>query len=126
LVGNVRKSKHQGSGWDTVLRDLGELFAVVQSFERTLVQASSNKEIESSLGAVRRRMWRVEARIAQLGWPADLDRAWRGVRERLNLISDGLGLPRVINLAQRNRSNLPPPSESLARPTTRIYRGPPQ
>jgi hypothetical protein len=126
LIEIVRSSKHQGTPWDAVSRDLQELFTLVQSFERTLAQPSTNKEIESSLRAVRRRMWQVEARIAQLGWPRDLDRAWRGVRERLNIISDSLGLPRVIALAKRGRPNEPLPAATPRRPETRIYRGPPQ
>ena len=64
--------------------DLQELFALVQSFQETLSAQPSTKEIEASLHAVRRRLWRAEARIARLGWPTDLERKWRGVRERLN------------------------------------------
>ncbi len=47
------------------------------------------------------------------------------VRERLNAISDELGLPRVIDLATRARPDQPPAPGSSAKPTTRIYRGPP-
>ncbi len=78
LVANVKASKHQTSGWSVVTKDLQELFALVQSFERTLSEEQpSTQTIEVSLHAVRRRMWRVEARIAQLGWPTDLARQWR-------------------------------------------------
>jgi len=125
LIANVRNSKHQGTGWDAVSRDLGELFALVQSFEQMLARPSSNKEIESSLEAVRRRMWRIEARIAQLGWPSDLSRAWHGARERLNSIGDDLGLPRVIDLALPVRSNQAASRSAMPRSRTRIYRGPP-
>ena len=75
LVENVKASKHQNSGWSAVTKDLQELLALVQSFEKTLSAQPSIKEIEASLHAVRRRMWRTEARIGRLGWPTDLERA---------------------------------------------------
>jgi hypothetical protein len=125
LAANVKASKHQTSGWSAVTKDLDELFTLVQSFERTLSAQPTSKVIEASLHAVRRRMWRVEARIARLGWPSDLARLWRAVREQLSAISDELGLPRVIDLALDARPDLPPsapvePKKSM----TRIYRGP--
>jgi hypothetical protein len=124
LLENVKTSKHQKSGWDAVRQDLQELFALVQSFEKTLAAQPTNKEIEVSLHLVRRRMWRVEARIARLGWPTDLAQRWRDVRERLNAISDDLGLPRVIDLALNDRPDQPSATGPLKKPTTRIYRGP--
>jgi hypothetical protein len=125
LIQNVKVSKHAASGWSAVTRDLEELFALVQSLQNSLVAQSSNNAIESALHAVRRRMWRAEARIARLGWPTDLDRQWRGVRERLNVISDQLGLPRVIDRAPQAQPNaLSPPTPETA-PPARIYRGPP-
>jgi hypothetical protein len=126
IIQNVKRSKHQGSAWDNVSRDLAELVAVVQDFNRVLAQSATNQEIESAFRAVRRRMWQAEARIAQLGWPPDLDRAWRGARARLNVITDGLGLPRVIARAQRSRPDDPAPSATPEKPATQIYRGPPQ
>jgi hypothetical protein len=124
LLENVKASKHQTSGWNAVREDLQELFSLVQSFEKTLSAQPSSAEIKDSLHAVRRRMWRVEARIARLGWPTDLARKWRDAREQLNAISDELGLPRVIDLAINDRpdqSSVPAP---VKKPTTRIYRGP--
>ena len=124
LIENVKVSKHQTSGWGAVTQDLQELFALVQGFERTLSAQPSNKEIEGPLHAVRRRLWRVEARIARLGWPSDLARQWRDVRNRFSAISDELGLPRVIDLApQAGPDHSSAPGSSL-KPTTRIYRGP--
>ena len=75
LAENVKASKHQTSGWSAVTLDLQELFALVQGFEKTLATLPSNNEIEVSLHAVRRRLWRTEARIARLGWPTDLARS---------------------------------------------------
>jgi hypothetical protein len=103
---------------------LQELFALVQRFEKTLASQPSNKEIEVSLQAVRRRMWQTEARIARLGWPTDLARQWYNVRERLNTISDDLGLPRVIDLKPEDRPDQPTVLGPSKKPTTRIYRGP--
>jgi hypothetical protein len=125
LVANVKASKHQGSGWGAVTKDLDELFTLVQSFERTLSSQPSTEVIKVSLHAVRRRLWRVEARIARLGWPTDLARQWRAVREQLSAISDELGLPRVIDLAPEARPLLQPAAPgSSKKSTTRIYRGP--
>jgi hypothetical protein len=125
LVVNVKASKHQTSGWSVVTTDLQELFALVQNFERTLSAQPTTRMIEVSLHAVRRRMWRIEARIALLGWPTDLARQWRGVREQLSAIADELGLPRVIDLAPEARPDLRPSVPgSLNKPTVRIYRGP--
>ena len=125
LIGNVKASKHQSSGWSAVTKDLEELFALVQSFERTLSAQPTTKVIEESLHAVRRRMWRAEARIARLGWPTDLGRQWKAVREQLTAISDELGLPRVIDLAPEARPETPQSAAgSSTKPTVRIYRGP--
>jgi hypothetical protein len=125
LVGNVKGSKHQTSGWSAVTKDLQELFVLVESFERTLSGEPSIKVIEESLHAVRRRLWRAEARIARLGWPSDLARQWREVRDSLSLISDELGLPRVIDLAlEAQPSARPSAAEPMTKPTVRIYRGP--
>ena len=66
-----------------------------------------------------------EARIARLGWPSDLQRQWRAVRERLNVISDELGLPRVIDRLPAAASSQPPAAGSSPQPAARIYRGPP-
>jgi hypothetical protein len=125
LIENVKASKHLTSNWKIVTEDLGELFALVQSFEKTLYTPGAPREIEQSLNAVRRRLWRVEARITKLGWPTDLELRWRGVRQRVNMISDQLGLPRVVDLAipaQRVPSSAPAAAPKSA---TRIYRGPP-
>ena len=85
--------------------DLQDLLALIQSFQKTLSTERSNNEIKASLHVVRRRLWQTEARIVKLGWPADFERQWREVRDRLNIISDDLGLPRVIDLAIRTGSD---------------------
>ena len=95
-----------------------------RAFKKHCRRTRSTNEIEASLHAVSRRLWRAEARIVKLGWPTDLERQWRDVRERLNVISDELGLPRVIDLATRAGPDQPPAPRSSAKPTTRIYRGP--
>jgi hypothetical protein len=125
LVANVKASKLQTSGWSAVTKDLDELFVLVQSFEQTLSAQPTTKEIEVSLHAVRRRTWRVEARIARLGWPSDLARQWRAVREQLSAISNALGLPRVIDLVPEARPDIQPSVPGTAKKSTaRIYRGP--
>ena len=125
LVATVKATKHETSGWSAVSTDLQELFALVQSFERTLATQPTTKGIEASLHAVRRRLSRTEARIARLGWPTDLARQWRAVREQLNAVSDELRLPRVIDLAPDARPDLPPSFPGPPKkPTARIYRGP--
>jgi hypothetical protein len=124
LIENVKSSKHPKSGWSAVKGDLEELLARVQTFQKTVSNQRPTPEIEASLHLVRRRLWQAEARIIKLGWPTDLERRWRTVRERLNSISDTLGLPRVIDLATRSRPNQPPAPSSSTKPTTRIYRGP--
>ena len=125
LIENVKASKHPNSGWNTVKEDLQELFNLVQAFQKALTNMRSSDDMSASLHTVRRRLWRTEARIVKLGWPADLERKWRDVRVRLNLIGDELGLPRVIDLATRTGPDQPPAPLSSAKPTTRIYRGPP-
>jgi hypothetical protein len=126
LIGNVRSSKPQGSAWDSVARELAEVLSLVQSLVQALALQSTNKETAASFRAVSRRMSQVEARVALLGWPYDFDLAWRRARERLNVISDMLGLPRAISLAQRARANRPAPRPTPGKPAARIYRGPPQ
>lgn len=125
LLENVKNSKQPRSGWIAVKDDLQALLSLVQSLQKTLSAHGSTDEIAASVRAVRRRLWQTEARIARLGWPADLQRQWRTVRDRLNAISDGLGLPRVVDLATRSQPNQLPAQESPPKSTTRIYRGRP-
>jgi hypothetical protein len=124
LIENVKASKYQNSGWGAVRQDLEELLALVQSFQKTLSLQPSDKEMETSLTAVRRKMWRVEARIVRLGWPADLERLWRATRDRVNVLSDALGLPRVIDLGRQGQAGEPTAPAPAAKPTATIYRGP--
>jgi hypothetical protein len=121
-----RVAARQGVAWDSVTRDLRELFNFVQRFQQTLAQSSTNREIMESFEPVRRLSWRVNSEKIRLAWPDELDRAWRGIRVRMNVISDGLGMPRVIDRAPPIPSSRPGVPESLDRPAPRIYRGPPQ
>jgi hypothetical protein len=123
LAAKVKSSKQRGSGWDTVVRDLDELFGSTQDFQHALSPVSSTEQIQSSFRAIRRRVSRVEARIAQLGWSADLARSWRGMRDILNQINNEVGLPRVIDRASTVRPSAVTAAGSAARPVARIYRG---
>ena len=101
LIGKVRDSRGGRAQRDGVLEDLNGMLALVQDFGRRLSLQLAFKELQESFRVIRRRMWHVEAKIIPLGWPADLQRQWRGVRERTNAISDDFGLPRVIVLGPR-------------------------
>jgi hypothetical protein len=125
LIENIKASKRSGPGWNAVKENLQELHSLIQSLQKTLASQGSNNEVDASLHAVRRRVWQTEARIVKLGWPTDLERKWREARNRLNVISDGLGLPRVIDLATRVQSDQAAANGTPAKPATRIYRGPP-
>ena len=96
LVNDVTKSTPGGAKPDAAVKELSELLVRVQEFARVLAFDSSPRETQASFLAARRRMWQVEARIARLAWPAGLQRRWRSARGRMNAISDGFGLPRVI------------------------------
>jgi hypothetical protein len=125
VIQNVKASKHEGSDWRAVLHDLDELFGLVQSLEKTLASQPTTQQIEQALRAVRQRMWRTEARIARIGWPTDLERPWRGVREQLNLISDDLGLARIIDFPQAAIATEGSATGPPATRAVRVYRGPP-
>jgi len=101
LIGAVGNSRGERAANEGVLDDLNGMLAQAQDFGRRLALEPSFKELQESFRVTRRRLWQVESRIAHLKWPADLQRKWRGVRERTDAISDDFGLPRVILLAPR-------------------------
>jgi len=101
LIGKVRDSRGGRAERDGVLDDLNGMLAQIQDFGRKLSLELTYKELQESFRVIRRRLWHVEAKIIPLGWPAELQRQWRGVREQTNAISDDFGLPRVIVLGPR-------------------------
>ena len=123
FVSTVKRSKLPGPRGAAVARDLNELFAAIQDFERLVGPASSTEQIQSTFRAIRRQASRVEARITQLGWPTDLARAWRGMREMMNEINDEIGLPRVISRATTAIASDLPKADSIKKQPARIYRG---
>ena len=123
FVATVKSSKLPGPRGAAVARDLNELFAAIQDFERLVGPASSTEQIQSTFRAIRRQASRVEARITQLGWPTDLARAWRGMREMMNEINDEIGLPRVISRATTAIASDLPKADSIKKQPARIYRG---
>jgi hypothetical protein len=123
FAANVKRSKQPDPRWDAVAQDLNELFGSIQDFQRLLSAPSSTEQIQSTFRAIRRQVARAEARITQLGWPTDLARTWRGMRERMNEINDEIGLPRVISRAREARARDAPRAGSIMRPVARIYRG---
>jgi hypothetical protein len=123
LVAKLKSSKQRGPRWDAVVRDLDELFGSTQGFQSMLSPLASTEQIRSSYRAIRRQVTRVEARIAQLGWPTEFARTWRGVRDRMNDINDEVGLPRIIDRPSR----VIPPGDvtavgTTAKPVVPIYR----
>jgi hypothetical protein len=83
--------------------EVTDLLERVQAFSRLLVIGPSQKAVQDSFRITRRQMWRVESRISHLEWRAGLERPWREVRDRLNAMSDELGLPRVVETAPAPR-----------------------
>jgi hypothetical protein len=119
----VKRSKQPEPRWDAVERDLNELLGAIQDLERLVAAPSSIEQIQSKFRAIRRQASRSEARITPLGWPTDLARAWRGLRERMNEINDEIGLPRLISRARAAIASDLPRAESIKKREARIYRG---
>jgi hypothetical protein len=106
LVALIGKADDAGKGRparDAVVTELTDLLERVQTFIRLLSAQPTQKAVQESFRIARRQMWRVEARITKLDWAAVLDRPWRAVRNRLNEISNELGLPRVIEITPASR-----------------------
>jgi hypothetical protein len=125
MIISAGKPGEKRSGRDGVLIALEDLLDRVQGFDQALSLRPSNVDLEASIHALRRRFWRVEATIAESGWPADLRSGWQSLRERMNAISDDFGMPRVINLGTTGQSVAQPASVMPKRPIARIYRGSP-
>jgi hypothetical protein len=81
---------------DALMTDLTDVLEGLHGFCRLLSVDPTLAEIRSSFRDARRQMWRAESRLLHLEWRAGLEAPWRLVRERVNAISDALGLPRVI------------------------------
>jgi hypothetical protein len=116
FIGAVREFRGGLAEKDGVLADSNGMLARVQAFSRKLSLPLAFKDLEESFRVIRRPMWDVEARIARLKWPAELASLWRGVRARMNAISDDFGIPRVIRLDRDHRNDgvarirIPPPA----------------
>src|SRR5262249_49137849 len=96
LVGSVKNLPRGKPAGDGLVADLNSMLASVQELIRSLPLEPSPNELQQSFRVARRRMGHIEADISQFEWPPEVRRQWRGVRERLNAVSDDLGLPRVI------------------------------
>jgi hypothetical protein len=124
LIGKVSDSKQGDVRANGVLEDLSAMLVRSREFARSLALPNSFKELEQSFRATRRAMWRVEAEINQLAWPADLRNRWRDVREQANAISDGFGLPRVIAASEPRQILASATGETnrIQRPLPRVIR----
>ena len=108
-----------------MLETLEALSDEVQRFEYKLSLKPLDTDVTASLQLLRRQLWRVEATINQLNWPAELRVRWRAVRERMNAISDDFGMPHVISLANTAQTVAQPTSVTSERRIARVYRGSP-
>ena len=98
LIGKAGDAGRGRPARDAIVTELTDLLERVQSFSRLLSTQPSPKALQESFRIARRQMWRVEGRITRLEWRAGIERPWRDVREKLNAVSNELGLPRVIEL----------------------------
>jgi hypothetical protein len=106
LVSLIGKAADAGRGRparDAVVTELTDLLERVQSLSRLLSTQPSQKAVLDSFRAARRQMWRAHGRITHMEWRAALDRPWREVRNKLNELSNELGLPRVIEITPASR-----------------------
>jgi hypothetical protein len=88
---------------DAMMTELTDLLARVQSISRLLATQPSQKAVQDSFRMARQQMWRVESRLRRLEWRTAVEPSWREVRDRLNAVSNKLGLPRVIEVARELR-----------------------
>ncbi len=102
LIGTAGENGRGRPGRDALVTDLTDLLERLQDFCRLVSIEPPLEEIRGSFSDARRQMWRTESRLTHLPWRAGLLPSWRQVRDRMNAISDALGLPRVI-------VNEPPP-----------------
>jgi hypothetical protein len=123
-IQNVKAAKMQGPAWQTVSDNLTELLTQVRALTTRLGEQAARNEVAASIETIRRHTWQIEAQMARLKLPTDLERRWKLVRERLNVVSDRLGLPRVFerepNLGNKAQAGV----GSSPQTVTRIYRGP--
>ena len=103
LIGKAGDAGRGRPARDAIVTELTDLLERVQSFSRLLSTQPSPKALQDSFRIARRQMWRVEGRITRLEWRAGIERPWRDVRNKLNAVSNELGLPRVIELAPAPR-----------------------
>jgi hypothetical protein len=116
LVALIGKAGDAGRGRparDAVVTELTDMLERVQSFSRLLSIQPSQNAVQDSFRIARRQMWRVDGRITQLEWRAVLERPWRDVRNKLNEVSNELGLPRVIEVPPAARP-LTGPARAMA------------
>jgi hypothetical protein len=96
LIQNVKDFDRDGKRTALVQRELETALARVQRFEESVPLDLSLKELQETYRAARRQLWYVEAAMHRLEWPANVKAQWHRVRERINAVSNGFGLPRVI------------------------------
>jgi hypothetical protein len=104
---------------------LDEVLALIEDLNGTLPLGPTTAEIVPAFHTIARRMARSEATIVRPDSPPQLQRPWRSVRTRMNVISDELGLPRVIDLAPPARPVARRAAPPRDRPGPVIYRGDP-
>jgi hypothetical protein len=96
LIGKAGDVGRGRPGRDALITDLTDLLDRLQGFCRLLSIEPPLAEIQGSFRDARRQMWRTESRLLHVEWRASLEPPWRDVRQRMNALSDALGLPRVI------------------------------
>ena len=96
LIGKVGDAGRGRPGRDALITDLTDMLDRLQGFCRLVSLDPPFAELQATFRDARRQMWRTESRLMHLEWRAGLEPPWRLVRERMNGISDALGLPRVI------------------------------
>jgi hypothetical protein len=103
LIGQAGDAGRGQPARDAIVTELTDLLERVQSFSRLLSNKPSQKAVQDSFRIARRQMWRAHGRISQVEWRAALERPWRDVRNKLNELSNELGLPRVIEITPASR-----------------------
>jgi hypothetical protein len=96
LIQTLRDTKPAPPGRDGLIADLDGLIDLLKEFDRMLVARPSGREIIDSLRLVRSRLWPIEARFLQLARMPGLAVRWRGIRQRIDALSDRFGPSRVI------------------------------
>jgi hypothetical protein len=123
LIVLVAKNRERPVGHTGLRNDLEGLLADVQRFEHTLTLTPSSVDVKTSLQAMRRTFWRMEAKINPLEFPTVLTGQWRSVRDRMNRIADDFGMPRVLILGKAASASIQPGTATAERRVARIHRG---